>query len=133
MFADYTGTTTTEETTVFADYTGTTTTEETTVFADYTGTTTTTTEPTEPQAGDLSGDGEIAADDAQITLKAYVNVLAGKGDGLTEAQRKAADIDGDGEVTSSDAQIILKYYVETLAGKTPAWNDLIPEQKNRQN
>ncbi len=133
VFADYTGTTTTEETTVFADYTGTTTTEKTTVFADYTGTTTTTTEPTEPQAGDLSGDGEIAADDAQIALKAYVNVLAGKGDGLTEAQRKAADIDGDGEVTSSDAQIILKYYVETLAGKTPAWNDLIPEQKNRQN
>lgn len=86
-----------------------------------------------PEIGDLSGDGEIAADDAQIALKAYVNVLAGKGDGLTEVQRKAADIDGDGEVTSSDAQIILKYYVEALAGKTPAWNDLIPEQKNRQN
>ena len=87
----------------------------------------------ELEKGDVSGDGVIGADDAQTTLKAYVNVLAGKGDGLTEAQRKAADIDGDGEVTSSDAQIILKYYVEALAGKTPTWNDLIPEQKNRQN
>ncbi len=75
--------------------------------------------------GDLSGDGEISAEDAQITLKAYVNTLAGKPDGLTDAQRKAADVDGSGTVDAIDAQFILKYYVETLAGKEPTWEALI--------
>ena len=78
--------------------------------------------------GDVNGNGEIAADDAQIALKAYVNMLAGKESGLTAAQQQAADIDGDGEVTATDAQIILKYYVNTLAGKEVTWESLLPKK-----
>ena len=82
----------------------------------------------EAKTGDISGDGEIGADYAQMTLKAYVNILADKVSGLTDAQMKAADVDGDGAVTATDAQIILKYYVNTLAGKDVTWNDLLPKK-----
>ncbi|MBR6107342.1 MAG: NPCBM/NEW2 domain-containing protein [Oscillospiraceae bacterium] len=78
--------------------------------------------------GDVSGNDEIGADDAQMVLKAYVNLLAGKKDGLNDSKRKAADIDGDGEITATDAQIILKYYVNMLAGKDVTWEDLIPKK-----
>ena len=79
--------------------------------------------------GDVSGNGEIGADDAQMTLKAYVNILAEKDTGLTDAQKKAADVDGDGEITATDAQIILKYYVNTLAGKEVTWEQLLPKKE----
>ena len=77
------------------------------------------------KTGDLSGNTEIEADDAQMTLKAYVNVLAGKDTGLTDEQKEAADIDGDGEITATDAQIILRYYVNRLAGKDVTWEELL--------
>ncbi|MBR6107707.1 MAG: leucine-rich repeat protein [Oscillospiraceae bacterium] len=80
------------------------------------------------KTGDLTGDGEIGADDAQMTLKAYVNILADKDSGLTEIQLKVADVDGDGAVTATDAQMILKYYVNTLAGKEVTWDDLLPKK-----
>lgn len=79
--------------------------------------------------GDLTGDAEISAEDAQITIRAYVNMLAGKDSGLSDAQKQAADVDGDGEITAADAQIILKYYVETLAGKNPTWESVQPKKK----
>ena len=82
-----------------------------------------------PDTGDFDDDGEIGADDAQMTLKAYVNILAEKDTGLTEAQKKAVDVDGDGEITATDAQIILKYYVNTLAGKDVTWEQLIPKKQ----
>ena len=78
--------------------------------------------------GDVNGNGEIGADDAQMTLKAYVNMLADKESGLNDAQKQAADIDGDNAVTATDAQIILKYYVNTLAGKDVKWEDLLPKK-----
>ena len=53
-----------------------------------------------PLRGDVTGDGEVSVDDAQITLKAYTNRIAGNEMGLTAGQIKAADINGDGEVHS---------------------------------
>ena len=78
--------------------------------------------------GDVTENGAVEADDAQMTLKAYVNMLAEKDTGLTDTQKKAADVDGDGEITATDAQIILKYYVNILAGKNVTWEQLIPKQ-----
>ena len=78
--------------------------------------------------GDVNENGEIGADDAQMTLKAYVNMLADKESGLTESQMLAADVDGSGTVDATDAQMILKYYVNTLAGKEVTWDDLLPKK-----
>ena len=78
--------------------------------------------------GDINDDGKVGADDAQITLQAYVNALAGKGENLTDKQKKAADIDSDGKISATDAQIILQYYVARLAGKNTTWEDLLPDQ-----
>ena len=76
--------------------------------------------------GDLNGDNEIGVDDAQITLKAYTERIAGKKTGLTDAQMKAADVDGNGEVSVEDAQLILKYYTEkVVAGKDITWADIL--------
>ncbi|MBR6107708.1 MAG: leucine-rich repeat protein [Oscillospiraceae bacterium] len=82
-----------------------------------------------PLRGDVSRNGEIGADDAQMTLKAYVNMLADKESGLTDIQLKVADVDGDGAVTATDAQMILKYYVNTLAGKEVTWEQLLPKKE----
>ncbi len=80
----------------------------------------------EPERGDLSGDGDISVDDAQLTLKAYTKSVAGLDNGLNPAQEKAADINGDGEVSVDDAQLILKYYTQKkVAGKDITWDDLL--------
>ena len=80
----------------------------------------------EPERGDLSGDGDISVDDAQLTLKAYTKGVAGLDNGLNPAQAKAADINGDGEVSVDDAQLILKYYTQKkVAGKDITWDDLL--------
>ena len=78
--------------------------------------------------GDVDLGGAVDAADAQQALKAYVNMLSGKPDGLSSVARLAGDIDGDGQVTAVDAQIILKYYVETLAGKNPTWESLLTKK-----
>ena len=78
------------------------------------------------ETGDLTGDGAVGIDDAQLTLKAYTEKFAGKETGLTDAQIKSADVNGDGELTVEDAQLILKYYTEkNVAGKDIKWDDLI--------
>lgn len=77
--------------------------------------------------GDLDGDGEITAIDAQNTLIAYVEALTNDGEtGLTEVQFKACDVDGDGEITAADAQYILIYYTENnVAGNPITWDAIV--------
>ena len=76
--------------------------------------------------GDLNGNQEVGVDDAQLTLKAYTERIAGKRMNLTAAQINAADITGDGEVGVDDAQLILKYYTsKSLSGKSVTWEQLL--------
>ena len=76
--------------------------------------------------GDVNGDKEISVEDAQLTLNAYVKIMAGMDSGLTEQQLKAADVNGDGEVSVEDAQTILLYYVRnTLSGTPTTWDELL--------
>ncbi len=81
------------------------------------------------ECGDLNSDGKVGAEDAQMALQAYVNTLAGKPSGLTDAQKAAADITKDGKVDAVDAQIILQYYVNGLAGKVIPWETLVQNTK----
>ena len=76
--------------------------------------------------GDITDDNTVSVEDAQLTLNAYVKVMAGKDTGLTEQQVKAADINGDNKISVDDAQIILMYYVKnTIAGKQTTWEELL--------
>lgn len=76
--------------------------------------------------GDVTQDSFVGIDDAQITLKAYTNRIAGNALGLTVEQIKAADVNGDGEISVDDAQNILIYYVNnTVAGKVLTWDELL--------
>ena len=76
--------------------------------------------------GDVNGNAEIGPDDAQLTLEAYTDRIAGNGMHLTEKQIKAADIDGDGQVSVEDAQLILRYYTEKyVSAKDITWEQLI--------
>jgi hypothetical protein len=76
--------------------------------------------------GDLTGDGKVGAEDAQLTLKAYTQKIAGNAMGLTDAQIKAADVNRDGDVSVNDAQLILKYYTsKNVAGMEVTWDDLL--------
>lgn len=82
-------------------------------------------EPPAPLRGDMTGDGEVSVDDAQLTLKAYTERIAGNDMKLTDDQFKAADVDGNGEISVEDAQWLLKYYTEKyVAGKDITWDDI---------
>ncbi len=74
----------------------------------------------------MTGDGEVSVDDAQLTLKAYTERIAGNNMKLTAEQIKAADDDGNGEISVDDAQWLLKYYTEkNVAGKNITWDDIL--------
>ena len=78
-----------------------------------------------PLRGDVTGDGEVSVDDAQLTLKAYTERIAGNGMKLTAEQIKSADVNSDGEISVDDAQNILKYYTKkSVAGKDITWDDI---------
>lgn len=80
------------------------------------------------QRGDCNLDGEVSVEDAQDTLKAYTNTVAGKADGLNAAQRRTADVTADSIVSVEDAQYILKYYVNnTVAGRRVTWDALLAD------
>ena len=69
--------------------------------------------------GDVSGDGEVTAEDARLALRAAVGLedfAAGSAEFL------AADASRDGEITAEDARLILRAAVglETLEARTPA-------------
>ena len=84
-----------------------------------------------PVRGDVTRDGIVSVEDAQLTLKAYTQRIAGNETGLTAAQIKAADVNGDGEVSVDDAQYILRYYTEkAVAGRDDfTWEDLIDSKR----
>lgn len=74
----------------------------------------------EPLKGDVNGDGEVGADDAQLTLIEYVNTIAGFAGSFTDVQKQAGDFNGDQQISIEDAQEILLYYVNhTLLLLTP--------------
>ena len=85
---------------------------------------------TEAVTGDVNGDGKVSVDDAQLTLKAYTERIAGNDMKLTAEQIKAADVNSDGEISVDDAQNILKYYTEkSVAGKDITWDDILGKDK----
>ncbi len=76
--------------------------------------------------GDLNDDGAVSVDDAQMTLKAYTERIAGNDMKLTADQILAADVDESGELSVEDAQFILKYYTaKTVAQKDITWDDIL--------
>ena len=110
-------TTTARATTTAAPVTATTPTETTPVV--------TTSAAPAPLRGDVTGDGKVSVDEAQLTLKAYTERIAGNDMKLTDEQIKAADVDGNGEISVEDAQWLLKYYTEKyVAGKDITWDDI---------
>ena len=81
--------------------------------------------------GDVNNDGEVSVEDAQITLNAYVEIMAGMESGLTWQQGKAADVDENNNVSVDDAQNILLYYVHnTLSGTPTTWEELVNPHLN---
>ena len=83
-----------------------------------------------PLRGDINGDGTVSVDDAQLTLKAYTERIAGNDMKLTAEQIKAADVDGSGEISVEDAQWLLKYYTEKhVAGNDITWDDILGKKK----
>lgn len=80
--------------------------------------------------GDVNDDGEINIEDAQITLIAYAQDVAGLENNLSEKQILAADINSDQSITVEDAQTILIYYVRnTISGISTSWEELIEYQE----
>ncbi|MCQ2416361.1 MAG: dockerin type I repeat-containing protein [Oscillospiraceae bacterium] len=75
--------------------------------------------------GDVSGDGEISADDAQIVLQEYVNSLSGNLSTFSNELFTVADVNKDGEISVDDAQYILLYYGNTLTNTPVTWEELI--------
>lgn len=53
--------------------------------------------------GDVDGNGAVDLTDANLALKAALNIVT-----LTDAQKKAADADRNGEIELTDANLILK-------------------------
>lgn len=81
--------------------------------------------------GDVDINGAVSVEDAQLTLNAYVKMMAGSTSGLTDQQVKAADVNEDGEISVDDAQNILLYYVKnTLSGTTTTWSTLISSKNH---
>lgn len=76
--------------------------------------------------GDVDGDGEATATDAQMVLVAYTESLASGKQELTGEKFTAADVDKDGTVTAADAQYILIYFVQrSVVGDPKTWDELI--------
>lgn len=83
-----------------------------------------------PLRGDVDGDGEVTAADAQFALLAYSDIISGEETGLTAKQMLAADVTGDGILSADDSQFILIYYINTVTGNTVIWDDLIAHPEN---
>lgn len=70
--------------------------------------------------GDISGDGEINAEDAALLLEEAALIGAGQSGQFTDEQNAAADINGDGEINAADAAVILAYSAAVGAGQGKA-------------
>ena len=87
-------------------------------------------EPLIVQKGDLNGDGEISAEDAQLALNLYTEIVAERA--LADAnQLAAADINQDGELSADDVQYILMFYTRsTVARKETSWEQILADSSN---
>ena len=65
---------------------------------------------TRPDYGDVSGNGQITAYDAQLVLQFVVGLIE-----LSLEQQRAADVSGNGIVTAYDADLILLHIVGLIA------------------
>lgn len=86
--------------------------------------------------GDVNCDGSVSIEDAQATLKLYVEQeVASRTLTDTEiaqimntvhihASKYASDASQNGSLDVSDAQGILQYYVDSMSGNTSDWNDI---------
>ena len=77
-----------------------------------------------PVFGDVDGDGEVTAKDAQAALTAAGDIMAGLDSSLVSEQLTIADVDGDGEVTVKDAQYILIYAGNTNSEIACTWRSI---------
>ncbi len=59
--------------------------------------------------GDVNGDGEVSATDAQLILQSDVGLME-----FTDLQKLVADVNGDHEVSATDAQLVLQLDVGLL-------------------
>ena len=76
--------------------------------------------------GDVTQNGAVNLLDAQQTLIAYTEQMAGNDTGLTDAQMQAADVNEDGKLGIEDAQYILVYYTENSVALNPiTWEELL--------
>ncbi len=74
--------------------------------------------------GEVDNNPGVSVEDAQLTLNAYADIVAGLE--CTLRNKANADINGDKQITVEDAQLILLYYVNnTLSGIPTAWDDLL--------
>lgn len=80
--------------------------------------------------GDVSGDGEIKAEDAQRTLEAFTQIMTGQESPFNADEAKAADVDFNGKIEAADAQYILLYYTaNTVSGVLTQWYDVIESER----
>ncbi|MBP0989381.1 MAG: dockerin type I repeat-containing protein [Oscillospiraceae bacterium] len=82
------------------------------------------------QKGDLDGDGTVSAEDAQLALNLYTEIVAERA--LADAnQLAAADINQDGELSADDVQYILMFYTRsTLARKETSWEQILADSSS---
>ena len=81
-------------------------------------------ETKKPVFGDVDGDGEVTAKDAQAALSAAGDIRLGLTPQISTEGIAAADVDGDGTLTVKDAQYILMYYANTRAEIECSWQSL---------
>lgn len=67
--------------------------------------------PSGVKKGDTNLDGQVELKDAQLALKAALDLIV-----LDTKQTEAADVDGNGKVDLTDAQMILKVALDLIAG-----------------
>ncbi len=86
--------------------------------------------------GDVDNDGDVDADDATLTLKAYVYAIMSRPPLLDDDERARANITGDKDangkdiVDASDATGILTYYVRVVVmSQKITWDDIIAKLK----
>lgn len=72
--------------------------------------------------GDVTGDGEINAQDAAAVLVYASEIGAGLEGSLNEAALQAGDVDGVDGVNAADAAKILAYAAQLSAGGNPSWD-----------
>lgn len=77
------------------------------------------------EKGDISEDGAISVDDAQLTLIVYTEMIAGRSMSISSPQ---TDVNQDEKIDLLDAMLILKYYVcNKVAKKHVTWEALLQE------